>query len=120
MSQFLIINFFTYIFLHIYICHWMHSVCLLSRAQLFATPWTVAHQAPLSIEFFRQEHWSGLPYPSLGDLSDSGIKPTSSVAPALACRFFTTKPLGKIFIYIYIYPVNSVSLKNTNKIVKIK
>ena len=51
-----------------------------SRIQLFATPWTVAHQAPLSMEFSRQEYWSGLPFPSLKDLPDPGIKPGS---PAL-------------------------------------
>ena len=42
-----------------------------------ATPWTVACQAPLSVGFFRQEHWNGLPFPSLGDLPDPGIEPTS-------------------------------------------
>ena len=46
----------------------------------FATPWTVARQAPLSVEFSRQEYWSGLPFPSPGDLPDPGIKPAS---PAL-------------------------------------
>jgi len=50
----------------------------LSRAQLFATPWTVAHQAPPCMEFSRQEYWSGLPFPSPGDLPDSGIEPGSS------------------------------------------
>ena len=52
----------------------------LSRVRLFATPWTVAHQAPLSMGFSRQEYWSGLPFPSLGDLSNPGIEPRS---PAL-------------------------------------
>ena len=55
----------------------------------FVTPWTVAHQAPLSVGFPRQEHWSGLPFPSLGDLPDPGIEPTS---PALAGGFFTPSP----------------------------
>ena len=45
-----------------------------------ATPWTIAHQAPLSMEFFRQEYWNGLPFPSPGDLPDPGMKPMS---PAL-------------------------------------
>ena len=53
------------------------SVKSLSRVRLFATPWTVAHQAPLSMEFFRQEYWSGLPFPSLRDLPDPGIEPGS-------------------------------------------
>ena len=51
------------------------SVQSLSPVQLFATPWTVAPQAPLSMEFFRQEYWGGLPFPSLGDLPNLGIKP---------------------------------------------
>ena len=69
----------------------MH-VCVLSHfshVQLCVTPWTVDHQASLSMEFSRQEYWSGLPFPSPGDLSDPGIKP---VSPALAGRFFTTGP----------------------------
>ena len=49
----------------------------LSRARLLATPWTVAHPAPLSIGFPRQEYWSELPFPTLGDPPDSGIKPVS-------------------------------------------
>ena len=49
----------------------------LSSVLLFSTPWTVAHQAPLSMGFSRQEYWSGLPFPSLGDLPDPGIEPRS-------------------------------------------
>ena len=52
----------------------------LSCVHLFATPWIVAYQAPLSMGFSRQEYWSGLPFPSPGDLPDPGIKPGS---PAL-------------------------------------
>ena len=48
-----------------------------SRVQLFVTPWTVAHRAPLSMEFFRQEYWSGLPFPSTWDLPNPGIEPAS-------------------------------------------
>ena len=67
-------------------------VCsVLSRVRLFVTPWTIACQAPLSMRFPRQEHWSGLPFPPPGDLPDPGIEP-KSVAPALAGRFFTTEP----------------------------
>ena len=54
------------------------------------TPWTVAYQAPLSMEFSGQEYWYGLPFPTPGDLPDSGIKPTSPATPALAGEFFTT------------------------------
>ena len=53
---------------------------VLSRVRLFATPWTVAYQAPPSTEFSRQEYWSGLPFPSPGDLPKPGIEPGS---PAL-------------------------------------
>ena len=49
----------------------------LSRVRLFATPWTVAYQAPLSMGFSRQEYWSGLPFPSPGDLPNPGIEPGS-------------------------------------------
>ena len=52
---------------------------LVTQSCLFATPWTVAHQAPLSMEFSRQEHWSGLPVPSLGDLPDPEIETRSPV-----------------------------------------
>ena len=52
--------------------------------------WTVAHQVPLSMGFSRQEYWSGLPCPPLGDLPDPGTKPTSLTSPALAGGFFTT------------------------------
>ena len=60
----------------------------LSCVRLFVTPWTVAHQAPLSVGFPRQEHWSGMSFLSPGDLPNPGIKPTSLVSPALAGRFF--------------------------------
>ena len=56
---------------------------LLSSVRLFATPWTAAHQAPLSMGFSRQEYWSGLPFPSPGHLPNPGIEPGS---PALKTR----------------------------------
>ena len=66
---------------------------MLRLVSLFATPWTIySPPAPLSRGFSRQEYWSCLPFPSPGDLLDSGIKPAS---PALAGRFFTTEPPGK-------------------------
>ena len=69
-----------------------------SCVRLFETISTVVHQAPLSLGVSRQEHWSGLSFPSPGDLSDSGIKP---VSPALASEFFTTEPPGKpLCVYI--------------------
>ena len=63
-----------------------------SRVRLFATPWTVAHQAPLSMGFSRQEYWSGLPFPSPGDLPNLGIESTS---PALQADALTSVPPGK-------------------------
>ena len=67
-------------------------VKLLSCVQLFATPWTVDCQAPLSMGFSRQEYWSGLPFTSPGDLPNPGIEPASLVSPALAGGFFTEPP----------------------------
>ena len=64
----------------------------LSRVQLFATPWTVAYQAPPFMEFSRQEYWSGLPFPSPGDLPEPGIEPGS---PALQADALPSEPPGK-------------------------
>ena len=74
------------------------SVCMLSPEVMSnsATPWTATCQAPLSMGFPRQEYWSGLPFPSPGDLSNPVIEPTS---PALAGGFFTTKPHSFSFTY---------------------
>ena len=74
---------------------WENAVCvcvLLSRAGLFVTLWTVAHQAPLSMGFFRQEYWSGLPVPSPGDLLNPGIEPES---PSLQADSLPSEPPGK-------------------------
>ena len=60
------------------------------RVRLFATPRTVAHQAPLSMGFSRQEYWSGLPCPPPGDVPNPGIESMSLMSPALAGGFFTT------------------------------
>ena len=71
-------------------------VHVLSCLRLFATPWTAVHQAPLSMEFSRQEYWSKLPFPTLGDLPDPGIKLVSLPTPVLAGQFFTTEPPGNL------------------------
>ena len=68
------------------------------------TSWTVALQAPLSVDFFSQEYWSGLPFPPPGDLPDWGMEPESLVSPVLAGRFFTTVPSGKPSMYQDILP----------------
>ena len=67
-----------------------------SHVQLFETPWTVAHLAPLPMGFSRQEYWSGLPFPSPGDLPDQGIEPTSLLSPELAGRFFSTSTTWEV------------------------
>ena len=68
-------------------------MCVLSCISLLVTLRTVAHQAPLSMGLSRQEYWSGLSFPSPGDLPNLGIKPESFTSPALAGGFFTTAPL---------------------------
>ena len=71
----------------------IEDACVLSCFscdQLFATPWTVAHWAPMSMGFSKQDYWSGLPCLPPGDLPDPGIEPVSLTSPALARGFFTT------------------------------
>ena len=63
-----------------------------SHVQLFSTPWTVAHQAPLPMEFSRQEYWSGLPFPPPGDLPDPGIEVGSPILWAVSLPI---EPTGK-------------------------
>ena len=70
----------------------------LSRVRLFATPWTVAYQAPQSMGFSRQEYWSGLPFPSPGDLPDPGIEPWS---PALQAGAISSEPPGEKVVYFF-------------------
>ena len=82
---------------HLFYClvlsfHSESEVKSLNHVWLFATPWTVAHQAPPSMGSSRQEYWSGLPFPSPGDLPDPGIEPRS---PALEADALTSEPPGK-------------------------
>ena len=77
-----------YLHLIIIVTSYMYKVKLLSHVRLFATPWTVACQAPLSMGFSQQECWSGLPFPSPGDLPDPGIEPGS---PALQADSLPTE-----------------------------
>ena len=67
------------------------KVTSLSRVRLFVAPWTVAYQTPLSMGFSRQEYWSGLPFPSPGDLPDPGIKPWP---PAFQADTLNSEPPG--------------------------
>ena len=103
-----------------FIHHELHSqifqhacVCLFSRVWLFATPWTVTCQAPMSMGSHRQEYWSGLPFPSPEDLPDPGMETTSPVSPALVDGFFTTvlpgMPYFNIPLLKYGYSLTLVS-----------
>ena len=79
-----------------------HSVCwLLSCVQPFVTPWTVAHQAPLSMGFSQQEYWSGVPFPPLGDFPDPGIKPSSPAqqVDSLPLCYLGSSPNGS-FVFV--------------------
>ena len=84
-------------------CVWLFCicVCMLSRfssVQLREILWTVARQAPLPMEFPRQEYWSGLPCPSPGNLPDPGIELESFKCPALTGRFFTTSATWEVYM----------------------
>ena len=100
------IQIFSFVFLEkegqiIVFRHFLYVVVVvqsLSCVQLFLTSWTIAHQAPLSMGFPRQEYWSELAFSSPVSLYDSGIEPESST---FAGRFFTTEPPGKVFVSIY-------------------
>ena len=70
----------------------------LSRARLFATTWTIAYKAPLSMEFSRQEYWSRLPFPSPGDLPDPGMEPWS---PAFQADTLTSEPPGNVTLSLF-------------------
>ena len=81
----------------------MHA-CVLNcfpQVQLYATLWIVAHQAPLSMRFSRQEYWNALPFSSPGDVPNPGIKPTSLAAPAVAGGFFTASAAWEALPYPY-------------------
>ena len=83
-------------------------VCVCSVMPDSATPWTVACQTPLSLEFSRQEHWSGLPLPPPGDLPDPGIEPASPVSPADS---LPAEPSGKPKYYTtWIYDILLIHL----------
>ena len=91
----------------------LKGIQVLSCVQLFATPWTVAHQAALSMEFSRQEYWSGLPFPTPGNLPDPEIKLMSFAFPALVGGLFTTNATWEasffIIYFLLIYLVAHLS-----------
>ena len=87
----------------VFVCMYTHK-----GTHTCVTPWTVVCQAPLSMEFSRQEYWSGLSFPISGDLPDPGIKPESLASSALAGGFFTTASTWEAIhihtnIYIHIH-----------------
>ena len=84
----------------LYLSQFFVAVQWLSHVQLFATLWTIAHQAPLSMGFPRQEYWSGLPFPSPGDLPHPGIKPGP---PTLQADSLPTEPPGSQGTVIYVF-----------------
>ena len=90
-------------------------MCVLSHVRLFATPGTLARQAPLSIGFPRQEYWSGFRFPSPGDLLDPQTEPK---CPVLAGRFFTTAPSGKSLATVKL--INFTPEESVNKFKDIK
>ena len=73
---------------------------MLSHVQLFATLWTGAHQALLSMGFSQQEYWSGLPFPTPGDLPHPEIEPASLASPVLGGRFVTASATWEMYTYI--------------------
>ena len=80
-------------------------VCVLSRFRFFVTPWTVAHQATLSMEFSMQEYWSRVSFPTSGDIPDPGAESKALGSPALRGRFFTMSHLGSPHISVlYFHP----------------
>ena len=83
-------------------CVCAHVLSGFSHVYLFATPWIVALQASLSIGFSKQEYWSGLSCPPLGDLADPGIEPVSLKSPALAGRLFTTSTTQEVPLSVYV------------------
>ena len=99
-----LINYY-YIILY-YITVYVPCAQLLSHVQLFMTPWTVAHQAPLSMGFSRQEYWSGLPFPSPGDLPDPGIKPHLLHLLHWQVDSLPLCHLGSILLYIILFVLN--------------
>ena len=105
---------------------WIVCVCIshFSCVQFFVTPWTAVHQAPLSMGFSRQEHWSGLPFTLPGDASqhkitlclifpNTGIKPAPTASPALASSFFTTSTTWEApsWIRVVLNPMDGVLRK---------
>ena len=98
---------------------WHGGMCVLRCDWLFATPWTVAHQAPLSMGFSRQEYWSGLPFPPPGDPPDPEIKPTSPGSPALQVDSLPLNRQGSLNSLYRWSNKGTQKLRNVSKITQI-
>ena len=92
-----------FIYLYLYVLCLCYAQ-LFSCVQFFVTPWTVARQAPLPMDFPRHEYWSGLPFLTPGDLPNPGIEVVSLASPAVAGGFFTTAVPGKHILHLP-YPI---------------
>ena len=100
------------------VCVCMHALCAkLLQLCLFVTLWTIAHRAPLSMGFSREEYWSGLPCPPPRDLPNPGIEPTSLVSLALAGKFFTTSTNWEAVLKLYMLLIVTydMSLNHINR-----
>ena len=98
---------------------WYHAVlCHFSYVQLCAALWTVAHQAPLSMGFSRQEYWNGLPYLPSEVLPDPGVEPVSLKSPALAGRFFTTGTTWEAPSQVLIVANRAIAALNIHILIK--
>ena len=106
-NEFLIITKFIF---HLPAICWRYWPCmhaqLLSHVQLFLPPWIVTCQAPLSMEFSRQEYWGGLPFPTRGDLPDPEIDPMAPESPVSADEFCTIAPPGKLTLVLHVFSYN--------------
>ena len=87
---------------------------MLSCVQPLVTLWTIAKQVPLSMGFYQQEYWSGLPFPLVGDCPNTGIKLVSPASLALAGGFFTTAPYGKPYMSILSQDLGNFNFKIGN------
>ena len=83
----------------------------LSHIRHFAAPMTIAHQAPLPMEFSRQVHWTGVPFPIPRDLPNPGIEPTSLISPALADEFFTSSATWEAHYHDWNFKQNALIIK---------
>ena len=83
---------------------------VLNCVHLFLTPWTVAHQASLSMGFPKLKYWRVLPFPPPSDLPDPGVKPVTPMLPELAGRFFTIEPTGKVNSVVFTSPEGALQV----------